>query len=62
MDVRINWFWGLIGALGIFGYVFHDPAWYAFFAFFLFFLEPAVRKAKAQTREHSGVADSETDR
>lgn len=42
MKVKINWFWGLLGFLGLVS----GPYMYAFFAFFLFFLEPVVRKAK----------------
>jgi len=44
--VRIHWFWGLIGCLGILGFILNEPLYYAFFAFFLFFLEPAVRRSK----------------
>ncbi len=47
VNLKTNWFWGLIGVLGVFGYVFHEPVWYVFFAFFLFFLEPIVQKSQS---------------
>ncbi|MGF7117382.1 hypothetical protein [Methanobacterium oryzae] len=46
MDVKFNYFWGLLGILGFLGYVLEDPVYYAFFAFFLFFLFPVYNKAK----------------
>lgn len=44
MEVKFNLFWGLIGFLGILGYILGDPAYYIFFVFFLLFLEPVFRK------------------
>ncbi|MEN6329239.1 MAG: DUF3796 domain-containing protein [Methanobacteriaceae archaeon] len=45
MEVKFNVFWGLLGFLGILGYILGDPVYYAFFAFFLFFLSPVYNKA-----------------
>jgi hypothetical protein len=44
--MRVNWFWGLIGFLGIMGFILDEPLYYIFFVFFLFFLEPVVRTNK----------------
>ncbi|MBI5679413.1 MAG: hypothetical protein HZC47_00725 [Methanobacterium sp.] len=46
MEVKFNFFWGLLGILGLLGYVLGDPVYYAFFAFFMFFLSPVYDKAK----------------
>ena len=46
METKFNYFWGLLGILGLLGYVLEDPIYYAFFAFFLFFLAPVYNKAK----------------
>jgi hypothetical protein len=43
---KINWFWGLIGLLGIAGWLLEQPVFYCFFIFFLFFLSPVIRKIK----------------
>jgi len=47
MEVKFNVFWGLLGFLGILGYILGDPIYYAFFAFFLFFLSPVYSKTTA---------------
>jgi hypothetical protein len=44
METKFNYFWGLLGVLGLLGYVLEDPIYYAFFAFFLFFLIPVYNK------------------
>lgn len=44
--VKFNFFWGLIGFLGILGYILEDPVYYVFFIFFLFFLEPFSKSGK----------------
>lgn len=46
MDMKFNYFWGLLGILGLLGYVLENPIYYSFFAFFLFFLSPVYNKAK----------------
>lgn len=45
MEVKFNVFWGLLGFLGILGYILGDPVYYAFFAFFLFFISPVYNRA-----------------
>jgi len=47
MEVKFNVFWGLLGFLGILGYILGDPIYNAFFAFFLFFLSPVYSKTTA---------------
>lgn len=49
--VRINWFWGLLGFLGILGFIFEEPLYYTFFSFFLFFIEPIDRRSKNSERD-----------
>jgi hypothetical protein len=46
MQIKTNWYWGLLGCLGFLGYSLNQPAYYAFFAFFLFFLQPLFSKGK----------------
>lgn len=45
MEVKFNYFWGIMGFLGILGYVLGNPMYYVFFAFFLLFLVPVFNKA-----------------
>ncbi|HNS25551.1 MAG TPA: DUF3796 domain-containing protein [Methanobacteriaceae archaeon] len=47
MEEKFKVFWGLLGFLGILGYILGDPIYYAFFAFFLFFLSPVYSKTTA---------------
>jgi hypothetical protein len=51
--MKLNWFWGFAGFLGIFGYLMNEPLYYAFFVFFLFFLVPfrGRKKGKAAVEE-----------
>jgi len=44
--LRIHWFWGFIGCLGILGFLLKEPLYYAFFSFFLLFMEPIARRSK----------------
>ena len=46
--MKLHWAWGLIGSLGVLGYLLHEPLYYVFFVFFLFFLEPVARNRKKQ--------------
>jgi len=46
MKLKLDWFWGCIGFLGILGYLLKEPIYYVFFVFFLFFLVPVVNKSK----------------
>ncbi|MFA5307958.1 MAG: hypothetical protein WC370_00545 [Dehalococcoidales bacterium] len=43
---RIHWSWGLLGLLGILGWMLEQPVFYWFFVLFLLFLEPLIRKIK----------------
>ena len=45
MKIDINAYWGILGCLGVLGYVLEDPNYYIFFVFFLFFLQPVAKKA-----------------
>jgi len=44
--LRIHWFWGFVGCLGILGFILEEPLYYVMFSFLLFFLEPVVKKSK----------------
>ena len=61
MELKFNVFWGLLGFLGILGYILEDPVYYAFFAFFLFFLSPVYNKATTNGDE-KGNEKSNVDR
>ena len=42
--MRISWFVGLLGFLGVLGYFRQEPLLYIFFLFFLNFLEPSAEQ------------------
>ncbi len=42
--VKVHWFWGFVGCLGVLGFILKEPLYYVFFSFFLFFLEPVAKK------------------
>lgn len=44
MKTEFNYFWGILGFLGLMGYVLENPIYYVFFAFFLLFLVPVFNK------------------
>lgn len=44
MKIEINYFWGILGFLGLLGYVLENPIYYAFFAFFLLLLVPILNE------------------
>jgi len=49
--LKIHWFWGFVGCLGVLGFILKEPLYYVFFSFFLFSLEPVLRNLKSkQTR------------
>ena len=50
MKIKVNWYYGCLGFLGILGYTQNDPLYYAFFAFFLFFLQPIFSKGKKKRK------------
>lgn len=61
MEVKFNVFWGLLGILGLLGYVLGDPIYYAFFAFFLFFLSPVFNKAKGNGEKENKKSERNYD-
>lgn len=58
MEVKFNFYWGLIGFLGILGYIYENPTYYVFFVFFLLFLEPVFRKNQNNTKNEDKSADA----
>lgn len=48
MKLEFNYFWGILGFLGILGYVLENPVYYAFFAFFLLFLVPVFNEKEPE--------------
>lgn len=40
MNLKFNYYWGILGIMGFLGYIFENPVYYVFFAFFLLFLIP----------------------
>lgn len=46
VKVKIHWFWGFVGCLGVVGFILNEPGYYVFLSFFLFFLEPVLKKSK----------------
>ncbi|KAF5066285.1 hypothetical protein [Methanobacterium aggregans] len=53
MKIEINAYWGILGCLGILGYVLEDPTYYIFFVFFLFFLQPLTKEASSKDGENN---------
>ncbi|PKL66889.1 MAG: hypothetical protein CVV28_08430 [Methanobacteriales archaeon HGW-Methanobacteriales-1] len=47
MKMEFNYFWGLLGFLGLMGYVLENPIYYVFFGFFLLFLVPLFNKKES---------------
>ena len=40
MELKISWYWGLIGLLGFLGVLFNQQLFFLFFVFFIFFILP----------------------
>ncbi len=57
MKIEFNYFWGLLGFLGVLGYVLENPIYYAFFAFFILFLVPLFNK-RENSKENKKWLDS----
>ena len=55
METKFNYYWGLLGILGLLGYVLENPVYYVFFGFFLLFLVPDFNKPA----EKSGKKESD---
>ncbi|MDI3550735.1 MAG: hypothetical protein PWQ15_1838 [Methanobacterium sp.] len=45
MEIKFNYFWGILGVMGLLGYVLENPIYYVLFAFFLLFLIPIFNKS-----------------
>lgn len=58
MKTEFNYFWGILGFLGIMGYVLENPIYYIFFAFFLLFLVPLVPK-KGEKKDQNRLGNYE---
>jgi len=58
MKTEFNYFWGILGFLGIMGYVLENPIYYGFFAFFLLFLVPLVPK-KGEKKDQNRLGNYE---
>jgi len=46
--IKIHWFWGFVGLLGVLGFILKEPLYYVMFTFFLFFLEPLAKNPKSK--------------
>lgn len=58
MKTEFNYFWGILGFLGIMGYVLENPIYYVFFAFFLLFLVPLIPK-KGEKKDQNRLGNYE---
>lgn len=59
MELEFNYYWGVLGLMGILGYVLENPAYYVFFIFFILFLVPVLNKQnkssnKKQSKNYNG--------
>lgn len=57
MKNEFNYYWGMLGILGLLGYVLENPFYYVFFALFLLFLVPVFKKSD----ENNNSAKSSVD-
>lgn len=59
MRIEFNYFWGLLGFMGVLGYVLENPVYYAFFAFFLLFLVTVFNKKDSdENSEAKKISDN----
>lgn len=58
MKTEFNYFWGLLGFLGVLGYVLENPIYYIFFAFFILFLVPVFKKNDSENFNDENDSDS----
>ncbi|MGB9977683.1 hypothetical protein [Methanobacterium sp.] len=52
MEAKFNYYWGLLGVLGLLGYVLENPIYYIFFVFFLLFLVPIFNKMTGKNEKN----------
>jgi type II secretory pathway component PulF len=52
MKTEFNYFWGILGFLGLMGYVLENSIYYMFFGFFLLFLVPFFNKKEKSGDEN----------
>ena len=62
MNLEINYYWGMIGILGLLGYVLENPVYYVFFTFFILFLIPVYNKIKNHNVKEESNKSNEKDR
>lgn len=62
MNLEINYYWGMIGILGLLGYVLENPVYYVFFTFFILFLIPVYNKIKNHNVKEESDKSNEKDR
>ncbi len=62
MNLEINYYWGMIGILGLLGYVLENPIYYVFFTFFILFLIPVYNKIKNHNVKEESNKSNEKDR
>jgi len=58
MAAKFNYYWGLLGVLGLLGYVLENPIYYVFFAFFLLFLVPVFNKTTGKNKNKESSMES----
>jgi archaellum biogenesis protein FlaJ (TadC family) len=58
MKMEFNYYWGILGFLGLMGYVLENPIYYVFFGFFLLFLVPLFNQNKASDKKDEKWLDS----
>lgn len=62
MNLEINYYWGMIGILGLLGYVLENPIYYVFFTFFILFLIPVYNKIKNHNVKEESNKSNKKDR
>jgi hypothetical protein len=62
MNLEINYYWGMIGILGLLGYVLENPVYYVFFTFFILFLIPVYNKIKNHNVKEESNKSNKKDR
>jgi hypothetical protein len=61
MKIEFNFYWGLMGLLGLLGYVLENPAYYVFFALFLLAFVPNI-SGKINSKKNLGKNQDDIDR
>ncbi len=62
MNLEINYYWGMIGILGFWGYVLENRVYYVFFTFFILFLIPVYNKIKNHNVKEESNKSNKKDR